>query len=90
MRQAWLQARVIADHGNVCEAASEFVSRHVLHGLRLLGVAESSLLGNNEPSLLIAMQPTGSLVQVNAQNRFVRRVPFGKIPPLPRSLRLRV
>ena len=90
LRQTWLQARVVADHGNVREATTEFVSRHVLHDLCLCGATESSLPGNSEPSLLIAMQPTGSLVQVNAQKRFVRRLPFGEVPPLPRSVRLRV
>ena len=90
LRQTWLQARVVADHGNVCEATSEFLSRHVLHDLCLLGAAESSLPGYSKPSFLIVVQPAASLVQVNAEKRFVSTLSFGEIPPLPRSARLRV
>ena len=90
LRQTRLQARVIADHGNVCEATSEFLSRHVLHDLCLLGAAESSLPGYSKPSFLIVVQPAASFVQVNAEKRFVSTLSFGEIPPLPRSARLRV
>ena len=90
LRQTRLQARVIADHGNVCEATSEFLSRHVLHDLCLLGVAESSLPGYSKPSFLIVVQPAASLVQVNAEKRLARTLLLGEVPPLPRSARLRV
>ena len=61
-----LQARLVADHSNQGETTAKLATRHVLHDLYLLGTTESSLPAHCEPSLLIAVQLTGSLVQVYA------------------------
>ena len=74
--QMRLQARIVADQGNVCEAASKFLSRDVLYNLRLCGAAESSLPGNSEPALLIVVQSAASLVQVDAQDGSVPNLGF--------------